>query len=427
MEGRVVSHAVRLFLSATLCLIATQGWTETIQGRFAAITLDGAMNEWSPGDVFYDTPEIGQGSPLNSTYSSISIANDAAYLYIGLQLQAPSSILSNWTHAVYIDGDLNPATGFNSGWMSGGYDYLVQYGGGGGVYSIYEFTGGGNQGAWSWNFLGTIQYGFDEKIIEWAIPRNVLNGSSEARILFQTSGGDVTVETWASASESGAKNYKFATAPKGTLKVISAHGTPTPAVGTYTNDYGVQIQASVVAPAPANGTQFVGVGWTMTGHEPSSGVGDAFSMTVSNNAVLTWLWATNVQVGFATNGPGTIAGSAPGYYAQGSTIMLAAMPEAGHIFKGWSGGVPPAQTNDNPLILTADKAQTVTANFGLFKGHFGTKTLDGSLSEWAVSEMFYDDPDILDGDPLGSTYFAIYVANDHQYLYVGIARGSSWS
>lgn len=416
----MVSRGIRVMLGAMLCLVAAQGSAEVVQGRYATIAPDGAMGEWQAGDLFYDDPEIEDGLPPNSTYSGVYLANDAAYLYIGLQLKAPSSIFSNWTHSLYIDTDDNPATGFNSGWMSGGYDRLVQYGSGGTVYSIYEFTGGGAQGSWAWGFLGTFQYGFNADIIEWALPRSALGGATEPRILFQTGGGDVTIDTWASFSEGAAKNYKFASVPSVTLQVVSGRGSPTPPVGTHTNDLGSLVSASVISPAPASGTQFVNVGWTMTGNDPLSGAGTNFSMTVTNNAVLTWLWATNVQLGVATNGAGSVAGDAAGYYAQDTVVTLTAIPEAGYLFKGWSGGVPPAQTNDNPLLLTLDKARTATANFDLFKGQFGIKALDGSLVEWTTSELFYDDPDIIDGAPAGSTYSAIYVANDHQYLYVGL-------
>lgn len=426
MEGLIVSRGLRVLFGAAVYLIASHVSAVTVQGRYVSVTPDGAMTEWAPGDLFYDDSEIADGAPLSSTYSNIYLANDASYLYVGLQLKAPSSIFSNWTHALYIDTDDNPATGFNSGWMSGGYDRLVQYGAGGGVYSVYEFTGGAAQGSWSWGFLGTFSYGYDDEIVEWAIPRSLLAGSTEARILFQTSGGDVTIETWAYSFEGGAKNYRFAPTPSATLNVSSAHGIPTPSAGIHTNALATVIPVSVSTPAPANGTQFVSVGWTMTGNDPLSGAGTNFVMTVTNNAALTWLWQTNVLLSVVTNGPGEVWGDAPGYYAHGAVVTLTPNPSPGYVFKGWSGGVPPAQANDNPLALTLDKARSVTANFEMFKGSFGPKTVDGSLVEWSPAELFYADPDIVDGAPAGSTYSAIYVANDQQYLYVGLQlKGAS--
>ncbi|MBW7908932.1 MAG: hypothetical protein H3C50_08470 [Kiritimatiellae bacterium] len=398
----------------------------TVSGRFATITLDGVMSEWVAGDLFYDDPEIGDGAPLSSTYSNIFLANDATQLYFGLQLKDPSSIYSNWTHEVYIDTDDDPLTGFNSGWMSGGYDRLVQYGSGGSVYSVYEFTGGGNQAAWSWGFLGTFQYAYNDELIEWAIPRSLLGGATEPRILFHTSGGSVSIETWAMSSESGAKNYQMAATPTRTLQVISGRGAPDPAVGIHTNIYGASLSPSVATPAPANGTQYVALGWTLAGNDPTSGGGTNFSMMVTNNAVLTWLWQTNVYLNPLAGAHGSVGGDSVGYYARGSSVNLTATPDAGYIFKGWSGAVPGGQTNDNPLTLTMDQARNVTANFGTFTGRFRSPSLDGSLGDWAQADVFYDDSEIGDGEPLSSTYSAVYVGNDHQYLYVGLQlKGNS--
>ncbi len=393
---------------------------DTVTGRFTTVTLDGVMAEWSPSSLFYNDAEIADGLPLSSTYSNIYLANDSTYLYFGLQLKAPSSILSNWTHEVYIDTDNNPATGFNSGWMSGGYDRLIQYGSGGAVYSVYEFTGGGSQGSWSWGFLGTFTYGFNNEIIEWAIPRSMLGGATEPRVLLRTSGGDVSVETWAMSFESGAKNYQMAVAPRFTFEVKSLRGTPNPAVGIHTNDGGTVITNRVATPAPANGTQFVAVGWTMAGNIPLSGGATNFVMTLTNHSVLTWLWQTNVQLAANAGAHGSVSGDANGYYARGAPVTLTATPDAGYVFKGWSGAVPVVQTNDNPLILTLDQARNVTANFGAFAGRFGARTLDGSLAEWSPADLFYSDAEIADGEPLSSTYSAVYVANDHANLYVGL-------
>ncbi len=402
------------------------GWADrasavTFAGRFSVPTLDGSLAEWSAGDRIYVDSEIGDGTPLNSSYSDVYMVNDATYLYVGLKLKAASSISSNWTHSLYLDTDLNPATGYNAGWMSGGYDVLVQYGAGGGSYSIFSFTGGGSQWNWSWNFVDVIGYAFNDDVIEWAIPRTQLGGSAEARVQFLTSGGDADANpTWANAFESGSKNFAFAATPVYTVTVASARGTASPAAGSHTYNHGTSVSPSVSEPAAANGTQYVSLGWTLAGQSPTAGGATSFSMTVTNSATLTWLWQTNVQVTRTTSGPGSLSGDGDGYYARGGTVNLTATPDAGYVFRGWSGDVPAGQTNDNPLALTVDRKRTITANFGSITGRFQTKTLDGSLADWNASDLFYGDAEIEDGAPLGSTYSAIYVANDQSYLYVGL-------
>ncbi len=394
-------------------------------GRFTTISMDGNLAEWQPGDVLYDDSEISDGSPDNSTYSEVSMANDQNYLYVGLQLKAAGSIFSDWLHTLYIDSDMNPATGFNNGWMSGGYDRLVQYGGGGGTYSIYTFTGG-SQSEWSWSFTDVISYAYDGAGIEWAIPRSALGGSTASRVEFQTGGGSVSVETWAHQAEAQAKVYTFALTPNYTVTVASARGTPDPSAGPHAYAHGTVLTNSVMEPVAANGTQFVALGWTLTGHSPVSGSATSFTMTVTNAASLTWLWQTNVQLTRAATGPGAISGDDNGYYARGSTVNLTATPDAGYRFAGWSGDVPAGQTNENPLALTMDRRRNVTANFSAYAGQFRSVNMDGILTEWVAGDLLYNDSEISDGAPINSTYESIRVANDHEYLYVGMKlKGAS--
>jgi hypothetical protein len=75
------------------------------------------------------------------------------------------------------------------------------------------------------------------------------------------------------------------------LQILSAYGMATPAVGVHPNPLGTVLDVSVTKySAYIGSTQYVCTGWTMTGNEPSSGTTTNFSMTVTNDAVLTWLW-----------------------------------------------------------------------------------------------------------------------------------------
>lgn len=95
------------------------------------------------------------------------------------------------------------------------------------------------------------------------------------------------------------------------LVVASAHGTPVPA-GTnhYTN--GTIVNASVAGSPIVNGsTTITCTGWTLAGNDPGAGTGTSFSMTITNNATLTWLWTTNIAAGPVTNGYVVIWSSIP--------------------------------------------------------------------------------------------------------------------
>ena len=76
-----------------------------------------------------------------------------------------------------------------------------------------------------------------------------------------------------------------------TLQVVSPYGTGVPPVGIHTNPVGTALNVSMSPTWSAGPTQYVCTGWSMAGHEPASGTGTSFAMTVTNNAVLTWNWA----------------------------------------------------------------------------------------------------------------------------------------
>jgi len=150
------------------------------------------------------------GAPLTSTYSEVSVCNNGGSLFAGLETKGTggANINNAFTRNLYIDTDMNPATGFNPGWMVGGYDRLVQYGAVGSAYSIFEFTGA-TQAEWSWNWLGLISYSFSDSFIEWDIPRAQLGGSTQARLEFNVTGTGVSTETWANEFESSVGTYTF--------------------------------------------------------------------------------------------------------------------------------------------------------------------------------------------------------------------------
>ena len=119
-----------LKLALVLAALALPGVAPAgnLTGRYATMTLDGSLSDWQPGDVMYSASEIAAGAPLASTFTSVSVANDANYVYVALQHPAPTTITDPWTTSVYLDTDMTSTTGFNGGWMTAGYDHLVQYG-----------------------------------------------------------------------------------------------------------------------------------------------------------------------------------------------------------------------------------------------------------------------------------------------------------
>lgn len=278
-----------LELSLILAALALPGVASAgnLEGRYATITLDGSLSDWQPGDVMYSASEIAAGAPLESTFTNVMVANDSNYVYIALQLPAPAAITNTWTYNLFLDTDMVPTTGFNGGWMSGGYDRLVQYGASGTTYSAYGFTGAA-QSVWEWtNWLGLIEYSYSDLVIEWAVPVSALGlASNKMRMEFNVTGDGVTTETWAYQFESGVGTYTIAPPPSGAPptiatveggpnKVVVTFSKPiTPATAGATTNYSLSGGLTVLSatPNPANprkvtlttSPQSLGTNYTLT-------------------------------------------------------------------------------------------------------------------------------------------------------------------
>ena len=232
--GHKLLNLIAVCAALALPAVALAG---NLTGRYATITLDGSLSDWLASDVMYGPTEIAAGVPASSTFTNIYVANDATNVYVALQLAGPASITNNWTTSIFIDGDMTSTTGFNGGWMSSGYDHLVQYGAAGTTYSVYGFAGT-SQGAWSWNWIGLINYSYTDYVVEWAIPISSLGlTGNKMRMEFYVTGGDVTTETWAYQWESGVGTYTLASPPAGGVPTITAvEGGPNKVVVTYSKD-----------------------------------------------------------------------------------------------------------------------------------------------------------------------------------------------
>ena len=209
-----------------LALVAGSARADLI-GTYKTITMDGSLGDWTSGDTLYSDDEIGDGDPLNASYENIYAANDGTTLYLGLDTKGTGGgdIFNTYTRNLYVDADMDSNTGFDSGWMTGGYDYLVQYGSGGGVYSVFSFSGG-DQSSWSWNFVNTITYSYASDTIELAVPLAELGlaGGDSARLEFHVTGAGVNTETWAQQTEASVETYTVAVVPEPSVALMLGGG-----------------------------------------------------------------------------------------------------------------------------------------------------------------------------------------------------------
>jgi hypothetical protein len=145
-----------------------------------------------------------------------------------------------------------------------------------------------------------------------------------------------------------------------TLEVQSAHGEPSPAIGSHEYDEGTSIDAFVEGIITNGTTRYVSKGWDMQGNSPESGTDSYFTFSLTNNAVLTWLWETNYMFTVITNGNGSIEGSPNGWYSLGATNVVTAVPDEHQEFKGWEGDI---SSLDTTITQHMDKAYSIIAVF----------------------------------------------------------------
>jgi hypothetical protein len=205
-----------LNLPAIVLLVIGVGVAGPARAAEKTIILDGDSADWDEGDVLYADPEISEGVPLESTYSRVYVANDATFLYIGLETKGTGggSINNPWGHNVYLDTDNDPATGYNGGTLAGGYDWLIQYGVGGFEETAFSFNGA-TQADENWQFVNYVVRGSSENFVElgFELANLGLIVGDTPRIAVNVSGDGITTETWAPAAEADAKTYEVVGPP----------------------------------------------------------------------------------------------------------------------------------------------------------------------------------------------------------------------
>ena len=87
--------------------------------------------------------------------------------------------------------------------------------------------------------------------------------------------------------------------PLHTLAIVSPYGAPLPAVGLYTNFYGTCLTNAINAAVTVDNRDWGCAGWLLASNAPATGTGTNCVLTLTNNAVLSWIWVAP-QVGDRT-------------------------------------------------------------------------------------------------------------------------------
>lgn len=444
-----------LTVITVLCAVFSISVHADLTGTHKSITVDGSLDDWSnPADVLYDDTEITDGSPSNSSYEAVYVANDSYNLYIGIDTKGPEggAFSNSWTHTVYMDTDMNPATGFTAGWMANGYDRMIQYGVGGTTYSVYEFTGA-SQADWGWNPLGSITHAYNDDTLEFSVPLTVLGLSTNTLVMeVSVTGTGIITETWAYEPEEFAETYTVAPGEEPYIKTITLDGIldEWDSVGEL-----FYSDAEIADGSPSNSS-----------YEAVYLVNDAFNLYLgldmkgSGGAAITNTWnhdifidtdmnpATGFDGGWMVNGYdrliqyGAGGGAANVYEFTGATQAAWSWTNAlGAISYGYNDDAAELSVPLSLLNLTTNSCvvelavsgvdvtvQTWAAQFeNLAKTYtvrepeLRTITLDGSLADWhSTGDVFYNDAQIGDGSPSNTSYETVYLANDSTNLFVGL-------
>jgi hypothetical protein len=148
------------------------------------------------------------------------------------------------------------------------------------------------------------------------------------------------------------------------LSINSEHGSCTPPAGIYTNDYAAHATNSVTFEDLNGTTQYLCLGWAMTGNEPISGATNSFVMTQTNNATLTWLWKTNYWLETTAGGGGTID-LASGWYDAGSSQVMTATASNGYHLAGWTGDTNGCEPNGSQITIPMNGPRSIGASFAI--------------------------------------------------------------
>ena len=154
-----------------------------------------------------------------------------------------------------------------------------------------------------------------------------------------------------------------------TLTIVSAHGTPSPAVGTAGYTTGTLVTATVppIVDEVAGESRWVCMGWTTQGAGTAAGSGNEVTIPMDGPTVLTWQWKKQVWLAVTVNpaAGGAVlledhATAAAGWYDLGQTVRVCAMAQAGYRIAFWTGDLCGSETVGSVLM---DQPRSIAVQF----------------------------------------------------------------
>ena len=147
-----------------------------------------------------------------------------------------------------------------------------------------------------------------------------------------------------------------------TVTVVTAYGNAYP--GTLSTNYGASVSEWLTNSPVANGaaTQYVCTGASVAGNDFVQVNPTNATLTLTNNATLTWSWTTNYWLATTTNGAGSV-NVASTWIGIGSNISVTATPAANYHFTSWTGDTNGCAMVGNVITAAMTQARSIVANF----------------------------------------------------------------
>lgn len=147
------------------------------------------------------------------------------------------------------------------------------------------------------------------------------------------------------------------------LSIVSAHGSTTPAIGSYNLLAGTTQAVDLVTAAITNaGVRHTSLGWLGSGSIGNGSAASTGPFVLTAPSSVTWLWETNYYLSASAQAGGTID-QLSGWQVDQASLTLTATPSNHFSFTGWTGDLGGASPTQNPITLTMDQARSLTASF----------------------------------------------------------------
>jgi hypothetical protein len=151
------------------------------------------------------------------------------------------------------------------------------------------------------------------------------------------------------------------------LIIISSHGTGTRPASSegilYYQDYGTPLSERMTGVETIGATQYVCTGGTVAGNDYTRVAPTNVTLTLTNDATLTWQWQTNYDLSATAGTGGSVTGSTNGWYARGTQVVLNAVAASNTHLLAWQGDTNGCVAAGATLLVPMDQARAITATF----------------------------------------------------------------